>query len=118
VARRDVVRVAGADLGGRPVLVLDVHPARDRVAEVLGLAAVRPNDRLDALRPAPARLEDEAADLGRPVADDVDLGLLRAPDLLRSVQVLGLDSSRDPLVRLADGAEPSAPQPATARTAK
>jgi hypothetical protein len=39
VAGRDVVRVTAADLGCRPVLVLDAQAARDRVAEMFGLAA-------------------------------------------------------------------------------
>src|SRR5437588_6562146 len=56
VSRLDRVRVTGADVGLGAVVVRDVHLARDHHTEVAGLAAVGPDDRLDALRPAPPRL--------------------------------------------------------------
>src|SRR5512133_132610 len=60
VPRLDHVRAAGADVLLRPVLVGDVQRARQEHADVVRLAAVRADDRLDAIRPAPAGLQGHA----------------------------------------------------------
>ena len=50
----DPVDLARRDLTFASVLVSHVQTARDNVADVLDLAAVGLDDRLDAIRPAPA----------------------------------------------------------------
>src|SRR5204862_2919186 len=99
VARGDPVGVARSEIDRCPILVLDVDPAGDDVTKVLGLAAVGSDDRLDALGPAPARLEREPADLRLADLDDVDHCLLGLADLVGAVQVLRFDSGHLRLLR-------------------
>jgi len=65
VAWFDHVGLAGFDLRLGTVVVGDVHASRLEVADVMELAAVAADDRLDALRPAPPRLQ------GHPPLGDV-----------------------------------------------
>src|SRR5919198_4931915 len=90
VARLDHVRIAGADVNRRTVVVDDVDLARNDVAEVRHLAAVGARHGLDALRPPPAGLEGEAPHLVAADPDHVDLGLLRRTALVGLVEVAGL----------------------------
>ena len=63
VTGSDPVNLARRDLTFASVLVSHVQTARDDVADVLDLAAGGLDDRLDALRPAPAGLKGVPADL-------------------------------------------------------
>src|SRR5204863_8045894 len=54
--------VAGPELALGAVVHPQCHAALQDVADVLDLTGVGPGDRLDVLRPAPARLEGSAAD--------------------------------------------------------
>ncbi len=64
--------VARPDLGARAVVELHLHAARDRVPEVLDLAAVGAGDRLHALAPLPTRLERGPPDL-RPSTSTISI---------------------------------------------
>src|SRR6476469_6483533 len=57
VPRLDHVRLAGADFLLGSVVVNDMHGPGLQEPDVVGLAALAPRDRLDALRPSPARLQ-------------------------------------------------------------
>src|SRR3954453_7363935 len=59
VAGLDDVRLARTDLDLGAVLVLPRQPARVNHADMAGLAALGSGDGLDAVRPAPPRLERE-----------------------------------------------------------
>ena len=83
MARLDHVSVARPDVGLGSVLVRDVEPAGLSDTHVPDLAAVCAHDRLDALRPLPARLERHAGGGGAPNADHVDACLVGRPRLIR-----------------------------------
>jgi hypothetical protein len=59
-----------------------------RVADVVLLAALGTNDRLDVLRPPPAWLEDGTPDGQLAQLDQLDASLLHAPDLIGTVEAL------------------------------
>jgi hypothetical protein len=61
------------------------------VLEVRSLAALGPGDRLYVVRPAPAGLEDEPADLAAADREDLDLAIRKLPDLVRLSEALLLD---------------------------
>src|SRR5438309_7739840 len=90
--RREVSR-AGHELGA--VVHADAKPPAHVVLEVRGLAACGLRDGLDVVRPAPAGLEDEAANrrasqgqqLGMPVLELTDLLGLDEALVLRSMRV-------------------------------
>ncbi len=75
VAGLDEVGVAGPDVGLGAVVVHDVHRPGHDYADVAGLAAVTADDRLDALRPPPARLGRDAGRPDGPQVDHLDLRL-------------------------------------------
>jgi len=60
-----------------------VQAARDAIADVVRLARVGADDRLDVLGPPPAGFEGVPADLAACDLHDLDGGLLRATDLVR-----------------------------------
>src|SRR5205823_4893338 len=60
VPRRDRDGIAGSTLALGAVVHEHLHAARHAVSEVRDLAGVRPSDRLDVVRPAPAGLEGAA----------------------------------------------------------
>src|SRR6185436_8326753 len=82
VARRDAVDRAWRQFDFRPIVVADAEPPRDHVADVIGLAAVRLHDWLDAFGPAPAWLERVLANLAAGQPDEFDLRPLRGPSLI------------------------------------
>src|SRR5262249_12615781 len=84
----DHVRVAGADVDLGAVVVHDVHRARHDGAAVVRLAAVGPGDRLDALRPLPARLRGQARRLDAAEIDDREVRLVGCANLVRLVERL------------------------------
>ena len=100
VARRDLIGVAGHDVHLGPVVHLDVQRGRRSRTRRGGSGTSRSADeRLDVMRPAPARLADEAAD-GRLVElDDVDPAVLEAADLVRRREAPALESRHDRIVR-------------------
>jgi hypothetical protein len=63
VSRRDYHGVVGADLDLRAIIHPDAHPSREHVPYVRNLATLGARDRLYALRPLSARLEDGPADV-------------------------------------------------------
>ena len=88
VARGDPVHHAGHDVAGRSVAVLDVQKCPDTTYPMCSdLARVGPDDRLDALRPAPPGLERVPADLTAADLHDLDRRAWRAPDLVGVVEV-------------------------------
>src|SRR5262249_41574392 len=83
----DHVRLTRADVLLRPVAMGDVHrPGQDH-ADMVHLAALRAGDRLDALRPAPTRLQGHAGSTRPTHADYLDLRLVGAPRLVGRRQV-------------------------------
>src|SRR5205814_2371573 len=86
VAGLDLVGLPGTELGLAAVVGLHVQPAREDVADVVGLTRVRLRDRLHALRPSPARLEGVPADGGPPDPDHLDLSVVEGPGLVRAFQ--------------------------------
>src|SRR5262245_41233395 len=86
MTRLDEVRVAGADLLFRPVVVGDAHRARLQNADVPQLTALASHDRLDALRPAPSWLQHHARRARSTQPDDLDLRLLGRPRLIRRIE--------------------------------
>src|SRR6266545_4189607 len=99
VARRDEVRVAGSYLGLRAVVLDDVHASSYHRAQVPGLAAVGAGHRLDALRPAPARLRGESGGLHIAELYHVELRLVRATAFVRCIETF-LDHRFRPSVGL------------------
>src|SRR5581483_4127685 len=92
VAGLDHVRLAGAELENRSVRVRDAHPARVDDADVPELAPLGADDRLYAVRPAPAGLEREPCG-GRPAeVDDVRARLVGGAGLVGRVEVALLDT--------------------------
>jgi hypothetical protein len=85
VPRLDDVRPAGSDLALGPVVHDDMEPAGDPGADVPGLAAVGPRDRLDALRPPPPGFQRQAGRLHATQVQHVDPGLVGRPGLVRLV---------------------------------
>src|SRR5258706_510136 len=69
----------------------DAKDAGDVVLEGGPLAALRLRDRLHRARPAPAGLEDGAADGGPADADELDAPLREFPNLVGLAEVLQLD---------------------------
>src|SRR5262245_50348949 len=63
----DHVRLTRADFVFGAVIVDDVHRPRLRQTDVVGLAGFASRDRLDALRPSPARLQPHARRIGPPM---------------------------------------------------
>src|SRR5215208_7255001 len=99
VTRLDDIRIPGAELELRAVLVRHVHPAGLDDADVPGLAAIGARDRLDALGPLPAGLERETGGRGAAAEPhDVDLGLFGSPRLVRRLEIPGLDTSHASLL--------------------
>jgi hypothetical protein len=83
MTRLDQVAIAGSDFGLGPILVRDVEPAGLNDAHVPDLTAVRADDRLNALRPLPPRLERHAGGGRTPHPDHVDAGLVGRSRLVR-----------------------------------
>jgi hypothetical protein len=67
---------------------------RHRVADVVLLAALGTDDRLDVLRPPPAWLEDGAPDGQLAQLDQLDASLLDTPDLVGKVEALATQLHR------------------------
>jgi hypothetical protein len=67
---------------------------RHRVADVVLLAALGSDDRLDVLRPPPAWLEDSAPDGQLAQLDQLDASLLDTPDLVGAVEALATQLHR------------------------
>ena len=88
VARFDQHDVPGADRQLGAVVVPHRHLPREAHAGVPGLAALGPGDGLDVLRPAPAGLEDAAAEGEVAQGDDVHVAVsLEGTGLVRGVDV-------------------------------
>lgn len=71
----------------------------DRVADVVLLAALAADDRLDVLRPPPAWLEDGAPHGQLAQLDQFDASLIYAPDLVGPVEALAAQF-HEPIVRI------------------
>src|SRR5205823_3326449 len=97
VSRRDVDEFAGTDLSLASVVHHDLHPARDAVAEVMGLTRVGAGDRLDVLGPLPARLEDAAEDDSSLHLQHFCMSMsLELPGFIRRVEALGVNCGHCP----------------------
>src|SRR5215207_1032712 len=91
VPRSDRRDVTGPDVGLGAVAHRDVHPAGDDVHQVRRLAAVGAGDRLDVVRPSPARLERAVEDRVAVDGDDGRLAVLgERPCLVRRLDALDL----------------------------
>src|SRR5262249_35983850 len=90
VTRRDVIRVAGRHDELRAVVHPDPQRARDHVADVAELTGAGRGDRLHVARPAPARLEEEAADRDIVQPDDADAAVGERADLVGTLETLAL----------------------------
>ena len=88
VAGRHLEHVALDQLGAGAFVHLNAERAGHHVAGVVDLTGGRPHDRLDVLGPAPARLEDGAADDGLAQVDELDARLLDRPDFIGLVEAL------------------------------
>src|SRR2546426_3669455 len=82
VSWRDRVRLARDDGLFGAVLHADGNSPGDSVADVRDLALVGLNDRFDAFRPAPPRLEVETPDREPLKLNDLDPGLVRGANLV------------------------------------
>src|SRR5688500_9363371 len=91
MARRDGVRLAGADGLLRPITEAYGDPPRSCIADVRHLAGFGARDRLDALGPAPARLQVEPTDGEALEPDHLDPRLGRRPRLVRRVMRLDFE---------------------------
>src|SRR5262249_40648067 len=88
VPRLDDVRIAGREVGLGAVVVNDVHRAGDDRPDVMVLTTVGARDRLDALRPAPARLEAHAGRLDASEVDDLHARLRWCTHLIGRAEAL------------------------------
>ena len=88
VARRNGIGVAGVDCGACPVFQLNGQGACRAESQMVALAAVRMDYRLDCFGPPPAGLEGKPAQSGVANIDDVYLGLGRPALLIRFVKGL------------------------------
>src|SRR5712692_1021766 len=90
--------VSRAELHLLAVIHDDLHPARDEVAHVSGLAAVGLGNGLDMFRPLPSRLEGRAADCSGFEIHQFDLALavMKRPGLLRRIKALSYQSGHFP----------------------
>src|SRR5438270_2830688 len=90
VPRRHVKRLAWPELALAAVVHPQRHAAFQDVADVVYLARIGPGDRLDVLRPAPARLEDAAPDRVAVQVDQLDAAraLRELPHLIRVLEAL------------------------------
>src|SRR6185369_4855018 len=87
----DHVGVTWSELDLGAIFVADGQPARLHDAHVSSLAAVRARNGLDALRPAPSRLETEASGRCASHANDLDAGLFGRAGLVGRVESAFLD---------------------------
>src|SRR5207245_2074426 len=88
----DLDRFAWSDVELLPIVHHHMHVAGDAVAEVVGLAALGPRDRLNALGPAPAGLEDRAHHHPAIQMHDLDRAVLDWAGLVGGVECLALKS--------------------------
>src|SRR5579884_2597001 len=112
VSRRGDHHVAGPELVLGAIVHADAHASRDDVARVRALAALGLGDRLDVLRPAPARLEDRTAhDALAADVDDLQLAavVLEGAHLVRCVEALAQQSTRVRRHRVSPMVLPAAP---------
>src|SRR5437867_12676330 len=63
-----------------------MQPPRQDISDVVDLAGLRLGDRLDALRPTPARLKGVPADGGLPALHYLNLPVVEGPGLVRAFQ--------------------------------
>ena len=85
------------------VIVTHAQAARSDSANVASTAAVRLHDRLDRLRPPPARLRRHAHRLCRPEIDHLDACLVRRTHLVRGIETLRGDTGHRNPPRRSDG---------------
>src|SRR5215216_5864881 len=95
MTRWDLVDVARSELHLRSVFHADAQAARDEMALVMRLAAVRARYRFDVLRPAPTRLEPAAGDGEIAKPHDVERPMRKVPGLVGSSHVLPLQRRHD-----------------------
>ena len=84
--------VARACIELAPVVHEDMQPSPDVVLEVGSLAQVGPGERLDVIRPAPSRFEDEPSDLAVPDVQQLEPSVFERPNLVGRLKglLLGL----------------------------
>ncbi|HEX6757503.1 MAG TPA: hypothetical protein VF086_03685 [Propionibacteriaceae bacterium] len=99
MTRWDLEGVAAYDVKRGAVGHLDVQVPGHHVAEVVHLAALGTDDRLDMLRPAPARLEHGAPDGHLSQLYQLDACLLDRTDLVGMVKALAAQL-HEPIVRI------------------
>src|SRR5690606_8579502 len=98
VSGRDLVGLAGADRQARAVVHAHVEATGYGVAKVAVLAGARAGDRRHVLRPAPARLEDEAGDGELVEPHDVHPAAREAAHLVGRVEALALEAAHGGMV--------------------
>jgi hypothetical protein len=85
----DDVAVARDQVDLETVVHAHVQLARDDVRDVVALARVGADERLDVVRPPPARAEDRSADRRAGQLDQMDVSVFEAVLLIGRVEVLG-----------------------------
>src|SRR5262249_54015038 len=88
VTGRDQDELAGPCLGFFSVGHLDHHATGHLVEEMRRLTEIRACDRLDVVRPLPARLRVEPADRAATDIHDLDVAMTKLPHLVRGTQGL------------------------------
>ncbi len=96
---RDLEGIAAHDLQRSAVGHLDMQMPGHDIADVVHLAALGTNDRLDVLRPAPAWLEDGPSYGQLSQFDQLDSGLLDYSNLVGPVEALAAQL-HGPIVRI------------------
>src|SRR5205085_7309684 len=88
VPRLDRIRVALGEVLFGAIVVDDMHTPGNNRPHVAGLTAIRADDRLDALRPTPARLQCHPGRFDSTEIDNLDAGLVRSADLIGRTKTL------------------------------
>jgi len=99
VTGRNLEGITAYDLQRGAFNHLDMEMPGHGVADVVLLAALAANDRLDVLRPPPAWLEDGAPYGQLTPLDQFDASLVHAPDLVGPVKALAAQL-HEPIVRI------------------
>src|SRR3954464_13226750 len=100
VAGGDAVDHARPDVLLRAVIVLEVQRPGDQVTDVVDLAAIGVNNRLDALRPAPAGLESVSTNLPTSDREQLDLRFVGSACLVRGTEIACFNASHESLLIL------------------
>ena len=83
MARLDHIDVAWADLDFGVVIMADLQLPRRHCPYMMRLTALGTSDGLNALRPAPARLQRPPRRFHRTEIDNLHFGFYRSPTLIR-----------------------------------